>query len=173
MVAQGHLQELSLLHIKSIVRCSTSTNVIFSGSNSFISWEEYKPSAERSLRWRDSNSFPKEQVTVYLKIRLKRVFDSVKALAFINQPPDLVPGMYEGGLKTWECSLDAIDYLGRLNENEGFTIEGNVCWSLPVQDKPTEVHLWDYNTSHRIWSPSQMLSSLLVSVLLYLFSSIS
>ncbi|KXS21575.1 hypothetical protein M427DRAFT_93496 [Gonapodya prolifera JEL478] len=26
---------------------------------------------------------------------------------------DLIPGVYEGGLKTWECSLDLVDYLSR------------------------------------------------------------
>ncbi|TDL24460.1 hypothetical protein BD410DRAFT_719432, partial [Rickenella mellea] len=33
------------------------------------------------------------------------------ALEFIDNPSDLVPGVYEGGLKTWECSLDLVDYL--------------------------------------------------------------
>lgn len=30
---------------------------------------------------------------------------------FIAAPSDLVPGVYEGGLKTWECSLDLIAYM--------------------------------------------------------------
>lgn len=33
--------------------------------------------------------------------------------AFVDAPSDLVPGVYEGGLKTWECSLDLIAYLQR------------------------------------------------------------
>lgn len=33
------------------------------------------------------------------------------ALGFLNSPSDLVPGVYEGGLKTWECSLDLAAYL--------------------------------------------------------------
>ncbi|KAJ3978593.1 hypothetical protein F5890DRAFT_1569609 [Lentinula detonsa] len=32
-------------------------------------------------------------------------------LRFLDTPSDLVPGVYEGGLKTWECSLDLVDYL--------------------------------------------------------------
>ncbi|KAG9087299.1 hypothetical protein FS749_003015, partial [Ceratobasidium sp. UAMH 11750] len=28
------------------------------------------------------------------------------AIDFISRPSDLVPRVYEGGLKTWECSLD-------------------------------------------------------------------
>ncbi|KAG8948277.1 hypothetical protein FRC04_009915 [Tulasnella sp. 424] len=30
---------------------------------------------------------------------------------FVAAPSDLVPGVYEGGLKTWECSLDLITYM--------------------------------------------------------------
>ena len=36
---------------------------------------------------------------------------ALEALAFIDNPSDLVPGVYEGGLKTWECALDLVDYL--------------------------------------------------------------
>ncbi|KAF8581262.1 hypothetical protein K439DRAFT_1654089 [Ramaria rubella] len=32
-------------------------------------------------------------------------------LNFIDAPSDLVPGVYEGGLKTWECSADLARYL--------------------------------------------------------------
>ena len=34
-----------------------------------------------------------------------------QALEFLDAPSDVVPGVYEGGLKTWECSLDLVDYL--------------------------------------------------------------
>ncbi len=30
---------------------------------------------------------------------------------FVDAPSDVVPGVYEGGLKTWECSLDLVDCL--------------------------------------------------------------
>ncbi|KAG5633979.1 hypothetical protein H0H81_004086 [Sphagnurus paluster] len=33
------------------------------------------------------------------------------ALAFVEAPSDLVPGVYEGGLKTWECALDLAGHL--------------------------------------------------------------
>ena len=39
-----------------------------------------------------------------------------KALEFLDAPSDLVPGVYEGGLKTWECSLDLVDYLDGLKD---------------------------------------------------------
>ncbi|KAF8646923.1 hypothetical protein AX16_007015 [Volvariella volvacea WC 439] len=37
--------------------------------------------------------------------------DLEDALKFIETPSDLVPGVYEGGLKTWECSVDLVEYL--------------------------------------------------------------
>lgn len=37
--------------------------------------------------------------------------NQAQALAFLDAPSDLVPGVYEGGLKTWECSLDLVDCL--------------------------------------------------------------
>ena len=43
-----------------------------------------------------------------------------KALEFLDAPSDLVPGVYEGGLKTWECSLDLVDYLDGLKDNSSF-----------------------------------------------------
>lgn len=32
-------------------------------------------------------------------------------LKFVEAPSDLIPGVYEGGLKTWECSVDLAAYL--------------------------------------------------------------
>ena len=34
------------------------------------------------------------------------VADTDKDLQYVEAPSDLVPGVYEGGLKTWECSVD-------------------------------------------------------------------
>ncbi|KAF5368666.1 hypothetical protein D9757_010230 [Collybiopsis confluens] len=39
--------------------------------------------------------------------------DGDPRLQFLDMPSDLVPGVYEGGFKTWECSLDLVDYLHR------------------------------------------------------------
>ena len=36
-----------------------------------------------------------------------------RTAAFVDAPADLVPGAYEGGLKTWECALDLAAYLDR------------------------------------------------------------
>ncbi|KAF7761495.1 hypothetical protein Agabi119p4_9487 [Agaricus bisporus var. burnettii] len=44
----------------------------------------------------------------------------VSALRFIEAPSDLVPHVYEGGLKTWECAMDLVDYLDSNNSLEGF-----------------------------------------------------
>ncbi|KAL1693170.1 hypothetical protein GGG16DRAFT_49839 [Schizophyllum commune] len=40
--------------------------------------------------------------------------DPTRTPAFLDAPSDLIPGLYEGGLKTWECSLDLVDYLDGL-----------------------------------------------------------
>ncbi|KAJ3571275.1 hypothetical protein NP233_g3854 [Leucocoprinus birnbaumii] len=42
------------------------------------------------------------------------------ALQFIEAPSDLVPRVYEGGLKTWECSIDLVEYLDSTHGVEGF-----------------------------------------------------
>ncbi|KAL1700263.1 hypothetical protein EV121DRAFT_283512 [Schizophyllum commune] len=45
--------------------------------------------------------------------------DPTRTPSFLDAPSDLVPGLYEGGLKTWECSLDLVDYLDGLQAGEG------------------------------------------------------
>lgn len=44
------------------------------------------------------------------------------ALQFLNAPSDLVPLVYEGGLKTWECSLDLATYLDSISSR--FEVHG-------------------------------------------------
>ncbi|KAI0824883.1 hypothetical protein BC628DRAFT_1410654 [Trametes gibbosa] len=36
-------------------------------------------------------------------------------IEFLDAPSDLVPGVYEGGLKTWECSLDLVECLDSIH----------------------------------------------------------
>jgi protein-histidine N-methyltransferase len=48
---------------------------------------------------------------------------NTSALEFIEAPSDLVPDVYEGGLKTWECSLDLVNYLDGLGDG---SIDGNL-----------------------------------------------
>ncbi|KAG9120838.1 hypothetical protein FRC07_003502 [Ceratobasidium sp. 392] len=42
---------------------------------------------------------------------MKVASDADAAIEFASRPSDLVPRVYEGGLKTWECSLDLADYI--------------------------------------------------------------
>ncbi|KAL5521496.1 hypothetical protein ACEPAF_2244 [Sanghuangporus sanghuang] len=55
--------------------------------------------------------------------------DTDNVLRLIDNPSDLVPGVYEGGLKTWECSLDLVDYLSGLNleKVEGVGVGSVAC----------------------------------------------
>lgn len=49
---------------------------------------------------------------------------AASALDFLDAPSDLVPGVYEGGLKTWECSLDLVDYLDGLEDSNSAYFSG-------------------------------------------------
>jgi hypothetical protein len=88
-------------------------------------------------------------------------------LDFIDAPSDIVPGVYEGGLKTWECSADLAGYLAGadiidcvhkiLEVGCGTAVpslyllhkifrakrSGN---GAPERPKTTTVHLQDYNS---------------------------
>ena len=67
--------------------------------------------------------------------------------ALVDAPADLVPGVYEGGLKTWECSLDLAAYLDRdvrglrVLEVSVDAIHKKIrCWA---DDDGVKVGLWD------------------------------
>jgi protein-histidine N-methyltransferase len=49
---------------------------------------------------------------------------STSALGFLDAPSDLVPGVYEGGLKTWECSLDLVGYLDSFRDADSSYFSG-------------------------------------------------
>lgn len=44
-----------------------------------------------------------------------------RALESLDKPSDLIPGVYEGGLKTWECSLDLVAYLDSLKDQSNYS----------------------------------------------------
>ncbi|KZT68401.1 hypothetical protein DAEQUDRAFT_812190 [Daedalea quercina L-15889] len=53
------------------------------------------------------------------------------ALGFLDAPSDLVPGVYEGGLKTWECSIDLAECLHtRLGDDPGSRLKGKSILEL-------------------------------------------
>lgn len=54
------------------------------------------------------------------------------ALKFIEAPSDLVPRVYEGGLKTWECSIDLVEYLYSTEGQRGF--RGKGILEVPFQN---------------------------------------
>ncbi|TFK49232.1 hypothetical protein OE88DRAFT_1719714 [Heliocybe sulcata] len=89
--------------------------------------------------------------------------ESSTALQFLDAPSDLVPGVYEGGLKTWECSLDLAVYMDeqRISYRGKCILElgcGTAVPSLYILSKlfseqsedpapETQIHLQDYNRS--------------------------
>ena len=64
---------------------------------------------------------------------------------------DLIPGVYEGGLKVWECAFDLVDYLAELKINfSGMRVLELGCGAgLPATfaliKGAREVHFQDYN----------------------------
>lgn len=44
--------------------------------------------------------------------------EETSLLQYFDTPADVVPGKYEGGLKTWECSVDLVEYLNAVNRNK-------------------------------------------------------
>ncbi|CAE6463416.1 unnamed protein product [Rhizoctonia solani] len=84
------------------------------------------------------------------------------AIEFASRPSDLVPRVYEGGMKTWECSLDLAAYVFDEDARGKKIIElgcGTAMPSLAILQKilndgvsssqpgTTVVHLQDYNSS--------------------------
>jgi predicted nicotinamide N-methyase len=87
-------------------------------------------------------------------ICLRRVRETTSSLEYQNT--DLVPGVYEGGLKVWECSIDLCRYL----QDNSILVEGSVlelgcghglpgCWvlnqALSRQNLSTSVIFSDFN----------------------------
>ncbi|KAJ3016081.1 hypothetical protein HKX48_004205 [Thoreauomyces humboldtii] len=88
------------------------------------------------------------------------------AQAVISQT-DLVPGVYEGGLKTWECAVDLVDYLAGLDTGSlkgqrvlelgcGSSLPGIYCLS-----QGATVDLQDYNEEvlHLVTIPNVLLNA--------------
>ncbi|CAE6458984.1 hypothetical protein ACGC1H_002098 [Rhizoctonia solani] len=84
------------------------------------------------------------------------------AIEFASRPSDLVPRVYEGGMKTWECSLDLAGYVFDNDVKGERVLElgcGTAMPSLAIlqkrlnEDPPstghdkTVFHLQDYNSS--------------------------
>ncbi|KIM32752.1 hypothetical protein M408DRAFT_20108 [Serendipita vermifera MAFF 305830] len=85
-------------------------------------------------------------------------------LDYIDAPSDLIPDIYEGGLKTWECSIDVVEYLSQLEDTlQGKTMLEVGCGTAipsayllqtlfsstetPSAETQTILHMQDYNKS--------------------------
>ncbi|XP_046350025.1 histidine protein methyltransferase 1 homolog [Haliotis rufescens] len=87
---------------------------------------------------------------VFRVIRQQDVNDSSSALQ-VTADSDLVPGVYEGGLKIWECGVDLAEFL--INHNidcKGLRVLELGCGAgLPgltaMHKEAAEVHFQDYN----------------------------
>lgn len=64
----------------------------------------------------------------------------------MDAPSDLLPGIYEGGLKTWECSVDLASYLSDTSRRHG-SIQGKRVVEVSV-NRP-QSHIGPYVKSLR------------------------
>lgn len=82
------------------------------------------------------NNWSYEEVSISDKVVVRSVREKISSSKGL-QGTDLVPGVYEGGLKVWECSIDLCRYLAENN----IGIDGHVlelgcgqglpgCWML-------------------------------------------
>ena len=60
----------------------------------------------------EESSHPSEGNTVQsIRVKDQSLQEQLDTLGFVDTPSDLIPNVYEGGLKTWECSLDLVGWL--------------------------------------------------------------
>uniref|UniRef100_A0A6G1RS44 protein-histidine N-methyltransferase n=1 Tax=Hypotaenidia okinawae TaxID=2861861 RepID=A0A6G1RS44_9GRUI len=110
------------------------------------------------------------------KILVNKVMETVSGLYYINMPvlemkcldgadkegimsksvsshSDLIPGVYEGGLKVWECTFDLMDYLAEAEiDFTNKTVLDLGCGAgllgiVALRGKAGKVHFQDYNST--------------------------
>lgn len=65
--------------------------------------------------------------------------DGPSALELIEAPSDLIPGVYEGGMRVWECSLDLVEYLDGRNDIQDYRgkriieVSPHLCFVVHLQ----------------------------------------
>lgn len=79
-----------------------SVNELLGDIPPFISYSSLKLSPDQSVWKRDLYD---ARYQTYLEDQSDRGPDTKQGIDLIQGPSDLLPGVYEGGLKTWECSL--------------------------------------------------------------------
>ncbi|NXI38742.1 MET18 methyltransferase, partial [Galbula dea] len=71
----------------------------------------------------------------------------------VSSHSDLIPGVYEGGLKIWECTFDLMDYLSEAEiQFTNKTVLDLGCGAgllgiLALRGKAKKVHFQDYNST--------------------------
>ncbi|NXA01388.1 MET18 methyltransferase, partial [Nesospiza acunhae] len=71
----------------------------------------------------------------------------------VSSHSDLIPGVYEGGLKIWECTFDLMDYLSEAEiEFTNKTVLDLGCGAgllgiVALQGEAARVHFQDYNST--------------------------
>jgi protein-histidine N-methyltransferase len=68
--------------------------------------------------------------------------ERVEGLEFLDAPSDLLPGVYEGGLKTWESCLDLVQVLSGIGTklNGKRTLEVRWCYAARPSHELKRTH---------------------------------
>ncbi|XP_008320195.1 histidine protein methyltransferase 1 homolog isoform X2 [Cynoglossus semilaevis] len=91
--------------------------------------------------------------TVFEKTSSEREDDEKILSRTAEQRSDLISGVYEGGLKVWECTYDLLELIDRDGETfEGKTVLDLGCGSgllgiLALKRRASNVHFQDYNST--------------------------
>ncbi|XP_029376789.1 histidine protein methyltransferase 1 homolog [Echeneis naucrates] len=91
--------------------------------------------------------------TVFEKTAAERV-DGEKILSrTVEQRSDLIPGVYEGGLKVWECTYDLLEQIEKTGETFGgkavldLGCGAGLLGILALKRGARRIHFQDYNTT--------------------------
>lgn len=109
-----------------------------------ISCEEWKVPDDFTSK--EFESEPVESFPGLLKRKYSNVLSELqgKELETITKASDVIPGQYEGGLKTWECSIDLLHFLKEqtvqnvsnvLEVGCGSGLPGILCHKLAIAPK--------------------------------------
>ena len=71
----------------------------------------YKLGASSHLFTQEENENSTPAQIKFLQLTNKQALSHTMQLSSELEHSDLVSGIYEGGLKVWECSFDLVDYI--------------------------------------------------------------
>lgn len=135
-----------------------------------ISCEEWK--VPENFVFKEFESEPVEGFPELLKRKYSNILSELKGkeLAEITESSDVIPSKYEGGLKTWECSIDLLSFL-KEEENIKFDVSnvlevgcgsglpGIFCHKIALNPKLFVFQDFNQNVLESVTLPNLLLNS--------------